>query len=48
MVLHGRARDALSGAAIDLGAGSNIELEPRTAMVLLAEDDPCANESGKE
>jgi glycosidase len=48
MVLHGRARDVLSGAALDLSAGSNIELEPRTGMVLLAEDDPCANESGKE
>jgi glycosidase len=40
--LQGRVRDVLSGAMLELGAGTSIELEPRAAMVLLAEDDPCA------
>jgi glycosidase len=47
-VLQGPVRDALSGATFELGAGTNIEIEPRAAMVLLHEDDACANESSKE
>lgn len=43
VLLEGRVRDVLSGAALDLAAGTSIELEPRAAMVLLSENDPCAN-----
>lgn len=42
-VLQGRARDMLSGATVELSAGTSIELAPRTAMVLLLENDPCAS-----
>lgn len=39
--LEGRVHDVLSGATLDLGASTSIELEPRAAMVLLSEGDPC-------
>ncbi|PRQ02429.1 Maltogenic alpha-amylase precursor [Enhygromyxa salina] len=39
----GRYRDALGGGTLDLGEGGvEIELGPRSAMVLLPEDDACA------
>jgi glycosidase len=43
LLLEGRVRDVLSGATLDLGAGTSIELEPRAAMVLLSDDDPCGH-----
>lgn len=42
-LLDGRVRDLLSGGTLELGAGTSIELGPRAALVLLPEDDPCAN-----
>lgn len=40
-VPEGRYRDVLGGGTLDLHAGASVELPPRTAMVLLPEDDPC-------
>jgi glycosidase len=40
--ISGRFVDALGGGTFELGAGAQIELGPRAAMVLVPEHDPCA------
>jgi glycosidase len=39
--LTGRVRDVLSGVTLDLDEAGSVELGPRSALVLLPEDDPC-------
>jgi glycosidase len=41
--ISGPLEDALGGGTLDLRGGAEVELGPRSAMVLLPEDDPCAH-----
>lgn len=40
--LDGAARDLLSGVMFDRVAGATLTLEPRSSMILIPEDHPCA------
>ena len=42
LALQGRAREVLSGAMLDAVAGATLMLAPRSAMILIPEDSPCA------
>lgn len=40
--ISGPFEDALGGGTFELGSGAEVELGPRSAMVLVPTDDPCA------
>jgi glycosidase len=41
--ISGRLEDVLGGGTLELSGGAEVPLGPRSAMVLLPEDDPCAH-----